>query len=381
MDDFSGQRPVAVLFSGGDSPGMNACLRAVSRLGLNSHATPVLGVRDGYRGLVRAARLAAARPDGIDVLKREISESPGHHGLINPGQDLVLMNHSAVSGIVGRGGILLGSARCEEFLQREVRAMAIDLLNALGVRALIVCGGNGSLQGAHAIASESSLQVIGIPGTIDNDLLITEMALGVDTAVSTLVWAVEHFKDTARSHRRVMILETMGRDSGELAVRAAISSGAEIVITPEQGPLTDRKLDRLASGIEDSMRNGRTHAIVLVAEGVRFNPAQMRNKAWIIADAFKKYFRREGSPFPDLEVRPSVLGHLQRGGNASPFDALLAARFADCAWRAISAGEGNGITALRQSRVQLVPFGSEPAPGRLEKAAEYYQMQIALSRW
>ena len=359
---------------------MNACLRALARLGLNACEAPVIGVRDGYMGLVRAARSVAAQPDGLEILKREISANIGRAGL-SLGQSLILLDHAAVSGIVGEGGILLGSARCLEFMDAAVRAEVARLLESLRIRALVVCGGDGSLTGARTFAGECPLQVIGIPGTIDNDLPFTEMALGVDTAVSTLVWAVEHFKDTARSHRRVMVLETMGRESGELAMRSAISSGAEIVITPDQGALTEKRIRQIAGGLEASMKRGRNHAIVLVAEGVLLDPPQLRNRAWVVADALRDYFQRPGSPFPELEVRPSVLGHLQRGGNASPFDAMLAARFADCAWDAITQKRGNGVTALRQNRVQLVPFDALEAPGRADAAAELHRIHAGLSAW
>lgn len=380
-------RPIAVLFSGGDSPGMNALLRAVARLGLNRHGVAVLGVRDGYRGLVRAAMQANADEKALFCVRQEIASRRGRWGLIHPEQDIVWMDHASVSGVVGVGGTILGSARCLEFHEPRVRSEAIRLLKALEVRALIVCGGDGSLTGARCIAEESDLRVIGIPGTIDNDLLFTEMALGVDTAVSTLVWAVDHFKDTARSHRRVMILETMGRESGELARLAAIAAGAEMVLTPEQGVLTDAQVEKLAASIELGMSRGRGHAIVLVAEGVDFEsdpppPAKLRNRAYVLADAFQKYFQRVGSPFPDLEVRPSVLGHLQRGGHPTPQDCILAARFAELAWHSImDPKEGSGITALRKGRVELVPFGAAPMPERAELSQEFTRLHESLSSW
>jgi 6-phosphofructokinase 1 len=218
------------------------------------------------------------------------------------------MDHASVSGIMGKGGTILGSARCLEFHDQEIRTKVIQLLSQLNVRALIVVGGDGSLTGARLLAAESNLRVIGVPATIDNDLRFTDMALGVDTAVKTLVWAVDHFIDTARSHRRVMVLETMGRQSGDLARMAGLASGAEMIITPESGALTNTAMERLAAKIESAMSRGRGHAIVLVAEGVQFDPPQRRNRAYVLMDAFQQYFQRPGGPFPDLEVRPSVLG-------------------------------------------------------------------------
>lgn len=360
---------------------MNAFLRAVVRLGLNRHNIPILGIKDGYRGLVRSARVAGGDSELIVRLRQEIARSPGRKGLIE-GQDLVLMDHASVSGIMGKGGTVLGSARCKEFMQKEVRTDVIRLLKALEIRALIVVGGDGSLAGAHRLAEESDIRIIGVPATIDNDLQFTELSLGVDTAVHTLVWAVDHFIDTARSHRRVMVLETMGRESGDLARMAALASGAEMVITPEGGPLDAAHMEALAAKIEGAMTRGRGHAIVLVAEGVKFDPPQTRNGAYILRDAFQQYFDRPGAPFSDLEVRPSVLGHLQRGGHSTPQDCILAARFAEKAWKALLDPEGgNGITALRENQVTLVPFGCEDMPERALATLAMDELHGDLSSW
>jgi 6-phosphofructokinase 1 len=163
------ERAIAVLFSGGDSPGMNALLRGIARLGLNRHGVPVLGIREGYRGLLRAARLGNRSEKDLFVMKQEIANRKGRWGLIHAEQDIVMLDHASVSGIVGVGGTMLGSARCLEFKKPEVRAEAIKLLQALNVRALIVCGGDGSLAGAECITKESDIRVIGVPCTIDND--------------------------------------------------------------------------------------------------------------------------------------------------------------------------------------------------------------------
>ncbi len=381
MTDSFPAHPVAVLCSGGDAPGMNAFLRALVRLGLNRHQVPVIGVKDGYRGLVRAARQVKDSPVELQRLKDAVVNNPGRKGLIES-QPLVLMDHASVSGIMGKGGTVLGSARCKEFHDPQVRAQVIALLKSLGVRALVVVGGDGSLSGARLLAEESDLRVIGVPATIDNDLQFTELSLGVDTAVHTLVWAVDHFIDTARSHRRVMVLETMGRESGDLARMAALASGAEMVITPEGGPLDSAQAEKLAKRIEDAMIRGRGHAIVLLAEGVKFDPPQKRNGAYVLRDAFQEYFDRPGGPFPDLEVRPSVLGHLQRGGHATPQDCILAARFAEKAWKSLlDSTAGNGITALRQNRVALVPFGSPNMPERAQTTEAMDELHEDLSFW
>lgn len=375
-------QPVAVLFSGGDAPGMNAFLRAFVRLGLNREKISVLGVRDGYRGLVRTARIVNDDPDALIRLKKDIATHIGRAGLISEQLHLIQMDHASVSGIMGKGGTILGSARCLEFHDPEVRAKVIRLLHALEVRALVVVGGDGSLTGAKLIAEESDLRVIGVPATIDNDLQFTDMALGVDTAVHTLVWAVDHFIDTARSHRRVMVLETMGRESGDLARMAGLASGAEMIITPEPGPLSQEAIRSLAAKIEGAMTRGRGHAIVLVAEGVQFDPPQKRNRAYVLMDAFQEYFQRPGAPFPDLEVRPSVLGHLQRGGHTTPQDCILAARFADCAWKCLQNPEGgSGITALRKNIVEIVPYGTPDMPERAAFSVEMDQLHEDLSSW
>jgi len=376
------EQSVAVLFSGGDSPGMNAFLRAIVRLGLNREKITVLGVRDGYRGLVRTARALNGDAEALVRLKKDIATHIGRAGLISEQLHIIQMDHASVSGIMGKGGTILGSARCLEFHDKEVRAKVIHLLKGLNIRALVVVGGDGSLTGAKLLEEESDLRVIGVPATIDNDLQFTDMALGVDTAVNTLVWSVDHFIDTARSHRRVMVLETMGRESGDLARMAGLASGAEMVITPEAGPLTAADMQRLAAKIEGAMTRGRGHAIVLVAEGVQFEPQQKRNRAYVLMEAFQEYFQRPGAPFPDLEVRPSVLGHLQRGGHTTPHDCILAARFADCAWKTIIDENGrNGVTVLRKNIVEIVPYGTADMPERAAFSQEMEQLHEHLSSW
>ena len=374
--------PVAVLFSGGDAPGMNAFLRASVRLGLNRHQTPVIGVRSGYRGLCRAADQVNGQDAELEKLLAEMAQNPGLQGLIRPKQYLIQMDHAVVSGIVGKGGTLLGTARCLEFLEPAVRQKVIGLLKKIGIRALIVVGGDGSLAGGECLARECDIPIIGVPATIDNDLLFTEMSLGVDTAVHSLVWAVDRFIDTARSHRRVMILETMGRASGDLARMAALASGAEMVVTPDGGPLTQERMIYLADLIEGSMTRGRGHAIVLIAEGVETDPPQKRNRAYVLSDAFQSHFQRPGAPFPDLEVRPSVLGHLQRGGHTTPQDCILAARFAERAWEEIMKEQpSSGITALRNNQVEIVPFGAPPMPQRKENSLGMEHLHADLAHW
>jgi 6-phosphofructokinase 1 len=380
-----------MLFSGGDSPGMNALMRAVTRLGLNEHKVPVIGVRNGYSGLVAAALETQGNAEALAKVKQSLQDKPGRAGFIGRKQHLVRMDHDVVSGIVRTGGILLGSARCLEFHKKEIRAEAIRLMKDLEAQALIVCGGDGSLTGARLLAEESDLPVVGVPGTIDNDLDFTDMALGVDTALNTLAWAVDHFKDTARSHRRIMILETMGRASGELARLAAIASGAEMVITPrENQPVTRAEMAKHAESIMAGMDEGRSHAIILIAEGVTFEPeveaehqlseGEVRNRAYVLAHYLKHHFR-QNEEYASLEVRPSVLGHLQRGGLASPQDSILAASFADAALKQALIARESGITALREGRVKIVSFGSANVPDRRQLKDSYTQLHRRLSAW
>jgi 6-phosphofructokinase 1 len=371
---------------------MNALLRAVTRLGLNQHKVPIIGVRNGYAGLVAAARDTKNNPEALAKLKTNLAHRVGRAGLISRKQYLVSMDHESVSGIVRTGGTILGSARCLAFHDQAVRADVIRLLKELDVQALIVCGGDGSLTGARLLSEESDLRVVGVPGTIDNDLDFTEMAIGVDTAVNTLAWAVDHFKDTARSHERVMILETMGRASGELARLAAVASGAEMVITPrEDQPLSAEEMRQHAATLVAGMEGGRSHSIVLIAEGVRFTPEveaehtiqgqEARNRAYVLAHYFRQHFAETGGEFAELEIRPSVLGHLQRGGQASPQDSILAARFAEAALNQALVVKGNGITALRNGRIIIVPYGSGSAPDRRAMTEQMTQLHSYLSYW
>jgi 6-phosphofructokinase 1 len=377
---------VVVLFSGGDAPGMNALLRAVVRLGRNRYEADVLGGKDGYAGLVRSARRLESGELTLATLSNEIDT---HHGLEGVGRatlDLVRLDQASVSGLLCRGGIMLGSSRCPEFRQPEVRRSVIDLLERLGVGAVIVCGGAGSLLGAAHLALESSLQVVGIPATIDNDLEATEVALGFDSAVNTLAWAVGHVADTAINHHRIMVLEVMGQNSGALARLAALASGAEIVVTPERGPLTEARMLGIGQRLERAMHKGRRHAIVLVAEGVALDrslgtqgPASAT--VWL-APKLQAFFRRAGSPFPEVEARASVLGHLQRGGAPSCADRILAVRFAAAAWQAIASPlERSGVLGVRGGEILLQDFQATPDLERAETAQQLYQLQKDVSRW
>lgn len=378
-DDIFSRRPIALVFSGGDSPGMNALLRAIVRLGLNRHNIPVLGIMEGYVGLVRTVKQLEGGELTLEALKKNIVERPGIFGMHARHQYIVNMDHESVSGIVVQGGIKLRSARSKEFHWPERRAQVIQLLRDLNVRAVIVCGGDGSLAGADIMRQESGLQIIGVPGTIDNDLAVTDLSIGVHTAIETLVWAVDHFKDTARSHRRVLVLETMGRGSGELTQLAGIASGAEFTVIPEYGDLRNDRIQVMAEEMEASFDRGRSHSIVLVAEGVRMDCQTWESRAWFLAQRLGEAFSR--GRYKDIETRASVLGHLQRGGRPAPFDAILASQFAEVAWKAIAGGGESGITVLQSGEYKLVPFGSPPPSDRAGRLKRLHALHRDLSGW
>ncbi|HUF62591.1 MAG TPA: ATP-dependent 6-phosphofructokinase [Verrucomicrobiales bacterium] len=381
IEDLFSERPVALVFSGGDSPGMNAFLRAVVRLGLNRHRIPVLGIMEGYVGLVRTVKRLESGGITPEGLKREILDRPGIFGLHAQDHYIVQMNHESVSGLTVQGGIRLRSARSEEFRLPERRAQIIELLGNLNVRSVIVCGGDGSLKGADVLREESGFQVIGVPGTIDNDVALTDLALGVQSAVETLVWAVDHFKDTARSHRRVLVLETMGRACGELTQLAAIASGAEFAVIPEHEFFSDDRMREMAREMVASFDRGRSHSIILIAEGVGMSCLSWESRAWALARQLRIEFERGGGRYKDIETRASVLGHLQRGGRPAPFDAMLAAEFAEVAWEAIAQGRDSGITVLQNGEYKLVPFGSQPPSNRAARVERLHRLHKDLSAW
>jgi 6-phosphofructokinase 1 len=378
----------AILFSGGDAPGMNTLLRAFVRLGRHRHGATVFGVKDGYLGLVHACRQALYNELHIESLAPGVRmgwNGRGHQ------RHLMLLDANSVSGLAARGGIALGAARCEPFKEREVRRQVGDLLGQLGVSFLAVCGGEGSLAGAARLAEETSLQVVGIPATIDNDVEVSETSLGFDTAVNTILSEIRRCGDTAGSHHRVQVLETMGRGSGQLAHCAALASGAEIVVIPERGPLSDEKIRGIGERIEKSMTCGRRHAIVVVSEGVSLgtdlspgavSPMVAAGPGHVLAKGLQEFFLRPGGNFSEVETRASVLGHLQRGGPPSAADAILAARFAEAAWRtAGSRARLSGILALAKGRIRLLPFGTRANRTNLRRLQQIYRLQKDVSKF
>jgi 6-phosphofructokinase 1 len=297
---------IAVLTSGGDAPGMNAAIRAVVRTGLEQ-GWEVLGIHQGYAGLIAG--------------------------------DLDSMSARDVGGIIQLGGTVLGSARCEEFKTMEGRQQALRELEARGVDGLVVIGGNGSQTGAHAI-SEMGLPVVGVASTIDNDLYGSEITIGVDTALNVALEAIDRLKVTAASHHRAFLVEVMGRECGYLALMAGIAGGAEVTIVPE----VEADPEAVAAELRAAYERGKPHALVVVAEGARYN-------AEGLAGYFKKHRERLG-----FDLRVTVLGHVQRGGTPGAFDRLLASRLGAAAVERLARGERGVLVGLIKDEVATMPL-------------------------
>ena len=298
-------KTIGVLTSGGDAPGMNAAIRAVTRA----------GIYNGFK---------------IKAVYR------GWDGLINGEiRDFTTEN---VSGIIMMGGTILKTARSVEFLKPEGRKKAFENMRKGGIDALVVIGGNGSLTGARVFAEEYDVCCIGLPGTIDNDLYGTDSTIGYDTTMNTIMECVDRIRDTAQSHERIFFVEVMGRDAGFLAQNSAIASGAEAAIIPEDS--TD--VDQLSRFMERGIRKSKKSCIVIVSESKKCGALY--------------YAGRVRKEFPDYDVRVSILGHLQRGGRPSAHDRVLAARTGVGAIEAIMQGQRNVMIGIRYNEVVYVPF-------------------------
>ncbi|WP_020007530.1 6-phosphofructokinase [Salinicoccus albus] len=265
-------KKIAVLTSGGDAPGMNAAIRAVVRKGIYEDVE-VYGVFQGYQGLVND-----------NIKKLELGD---------------------VGDIIQRGGTKLYSARCPEFIEPKVRGEAMENLKKRGIDSLVVIGGDGSFRGAQRL-NEEGINTIGVPGTIDNDINGTDFTIGFDTALNTVIDAVDRIRDTATSHERTFIIEVMGRDAGDLALWAGVAGGAETILIPE----SSSDIKKVAERIETGMNRGKKHSVIIVAEGVM--------TAAECGAELRKYI--------NVDTRESVLGHMQRGGKPSGNDRVLASR-------------------------------------------------------
>lgn len=320
-------RTIGVMTSGGDAPGMNPCIRAVVRTSL-AYGLEVLGVEDGYQGLIE--------------------------GRFQP------LGARDVGGILQRGGTILRTARSEEFKTPRGQREAIRQMNNAGIEALVVIGGDGSLNGAQKLA-EQGVPVIGIPGSIDNDIYGTDMCIGVDTALNTIVDAIDKIRDTASSHTRAFLVETMGRMSGYLAVQAGIVTGAEMVLIPEVAtPVAE-----VAAMVEDAYRRGKTHCIIVVAEGYRPRTTELGEQI----DAMDLGFT----------TRVTILGHIQRGGKPTAFDRMLASRFGARAVEFLLEGMSNVMVGLQGREMVAVPI-QEVISNTRQLPAEYIEMARMLAK-
>lgn len=297
---------IGVLTSGGDAPGMNAAIRAVTRAAI-FNGMRVFGIYRGFRGLIT---------DEIEEFKT-----------------------NSVSNIIQQGGTILKTARSSEFMTVEGRQKAFENMQKHGIDALVVIGGDGSLTGASIFANEYNFPIVGLPGTIDNDLNGTDVTLGYDTALNTIMQAMDKIRDTASSHERLFFVEVMGRNCGYLALNSAIASGAEAAIIPE----ISLEKDQLEELIEQGFRKSKNSSMVLVAE------SEITGGALKLAERVKK-------EYPQYDVRVSILGHLQRGGSPSAQDRILASRMGIAAIQALLENQRNVMIGIRENEIDYVPF-------------------------
>ena len=297
---------IGVLTSGGDAPGMNAAIRAVVRTGL-SRGWEVMGIRNGYAGLFK--------------------------------DTVAPMGARAVGGIIQQGGTILGSSRCPEFKTQEGRQQALRVLEEHGIEALVVIGGNGSQAGAHAL-SQMGFPVVGVASTIDNDLYGSEITIGVDTALDVALVAIDQLKVTASSHHRAFIVEVMGRDCGYLALMTGIAGGAEYIVIPE----VETDAEDVADTIRKAYKLGKAHAIIVVAEGAKYN-------AHGLSHYFSQHHERLG-----FDLRITTLGHVQRGGTPGAFDRLLATRLGAAATEYLAQGKFGVLAGLNKNQITATPL-------------------------
>ena len=297
---------IGVLTSGGDAPGMNAAIRAVTRTAIYNGYS-VKGIMRGYKGLVD--------------------------------DEIIDLQSDSVSNIIQQGGTMLKTARSQEFMTPEGRRRAYENMKRSGIDALVVIGGDGSLKGACIFAQEFDVPIVGLPGTIDNDLGGTDATIGYDTALNTIVEAVDKLRDTASSHERLFFVEVMGHTAGYLALNGAIASGAEAAIIPE----FSTEVDQLEEFIKNGFRKSKNSSIVLVAESELTGGAM-------------HYAERVKNEYPQYDVRVTILGHLQRGGSPTAHDRILASRLGAAAIDAIMEDQRNVMIGIEHDEIVYVPF-------------------------
>ena len=298
-------KKIAVLTSGGDSPGMNACMRAVVRTAVY-HNLEIAGIMHGYDGMIN--------------------------------DEFIPMDSKSVANIIHRGGTILKTARSKEFLTLEGREKALANLQKHNIDGIAAIGGDGTFRGALEFSKISNIPVVGCPGTIDNDLLGTDFTIGYDTAINTVVEAVDKIRDTAESHDRLFFVEVMGRDAGLIALRAGIGVGAESILIPETKTDIEDLIKRLENG-----RKNKSSKIIIVAEG------DEAGGAFTIAEQVKKRL-------PDYDTRITILGHIQRGGNPSAMDRVISSRIGFAAVEALLQGKSNVMVGIVDKNIVYTPF-------------------------
>jgi 6-phosphofructokinase 1 len=300
-------KKIAVMTSGGDSPGMNAAIRSVART-CAFYKIECVGVYRGYQGMIEG--------------------------------DFVDLDARSVKGIINKGGTFLKSARSKEFMTKEGREKAYNALTAANIDAVVTIGGDGTFTGALIFNEEFGFPVIGIPGTIDNDIAGTSHTLGYDTALNTVVEVIDKIRDTASSHNRLFFIEVMGRDVGHIALNAGIGAGAEEILIPEE----DLGLERLLESLTRSKESGKSSSIVIVAEGDKTGKNVFELKEYVDEN------------LPEYDVRVSVLGHMQRGGSPSCFDRVLASRMGVTAVECLLNGKSNLMVGLLNDKIAVTPL-------------------------
>ncbi len=298
-------KKIGVLTSGGDAPGMNACLRAVVRTALY-HNLEVIGFKHGYEGLIH--------------------------------DEHIQLNHKSVANIIQRGGTILKTARSKRFMTEEGMQKAAETLKKNNIDALVAIGGDGTFRGAIALSKICTVPIVGCPGTIDNDLVGTDYTIGYDTAINTVVDAVDKIRDTAESHDRVFIVEVMGRDAGLIALRSGIGSGAEAILIPETKNDVEKLIERL-----NRSRKDKASKIIIVAEG------DESGGAYKVAELVKKHF-------PQFDMRVSILGHMQRGGSPTCMERVNASRMGYAAIDGLLKGKKNVMAGVVNNEIVYTEF-------------------------